>query len=78
MQPPMQCKLANAKHQIWPGQTLVTTSVSGGMLPAAVYVPPNHDGFATMLNVLLFLHGFYVPSVGVDQFRQYSCVRTGP
>jgi hypothetical protein len=59
----MQCKLANAKHQIWPGQTLVTTSVSGGMLPAAVYVPPNHDGFATMLNVLLFLHGFYVPSV---------------
>ena len=59
----MQCKLANAKHQIWPGRTLVTTSVSGGMLPAAVYVPPNHDGFATTLNVLLFLHGFYVPSV---------------
>jgi hypothetical protein len=58
----MQCKLAEEKQQVWPGRTFTTTSVSGGMLPAAVYMPPIHNGSATMLNVLLFLHGWYVPS----------------
>jgi hypothetical protein len=58
----MQCKLGEVKNPVWPGRTFFTTSVSGGMLPAAVYMPPNHNASATMLNVLLFLHGFYVGS----------------
>jgi len=58
----MQCKLAEVKLKVWPGRTFTTTSVSGGMLPAAVYMPPIHNGSATTLNVLLFLHGWYVPS----------------
>ena len=32
------------------------------MLPAAVYMPPSHNGAASKLNVLLFLHGYYVGS----------------
>src|SRR6476660_7004533 len=58
----MQCKLGEVKHPVWPGRTFFTTSVGGGMLPAAVYMPPNHNVSANMLNVLLFLHGFYVTS----------------
>ena len=58
----MQCKLGEVKNPVWPGRTFFTTSVSGGMLPAAVYIPPNHNAAANVLNVLLFLHGFYVGS----------------
>src|SRR5206468_2955828 len=58
----MQCKLGEVKNPVWPGRTFFTTSVDGGMLPTAVYMPPNHTASANMLNVLLFLHGFYVGS----------------
>ena len=58
----MQCKLGEVQNPVWPGRTFFTTSVGGDMLPAAVYMPPNHNTSANMLNVLLFLHGFYVTS----------------
>ncbi len=58
----MQCKLGEVQNPVWLGRTFFTTSVSDDMLPAAVYMPPNHNASATMLNVLLFLHGFYVSS----------------
>jgi hypothetical protein len=58
----MQCKLGEVKNPVWPGRTFFTTSVGGGMLPAAVYMPPNHNASANRLNVLLFLHGYYVGS----------------
>jgi hypothetical protein len=58
----MQCKLGEVQNPVWPGRTFFTTSVGGGMLPAAVYMPPNHNASANILNVLLFLHGYYVGS----------------
>ncbi len=58
----MQCVLKEVEHPVWPGRTFFTKSVSGDMLPAAVYMPPNHNPSANMLNVLLFLHGYYVGS----------------
>jgi hypothetical protein len=58
----MQCKLTEVTHKVWPGRTFFTTSVSGGMRPAAVYMPPNHNESSRALNVLMFFHGFYVGS----------------
>ena len=58
----MHCKLAEAKKKTRPGRTFFTTSVGGGMLPAAVFMPPNHNVSAATLNILFFLHGWYVGS----------------
>jgi hypothetical protein len=58
----MQCKLTEVEHKVWLGRTFFTTSVSDNMLPAGVYMPPNHHYSSRMVNVLLFLHGFHVNS----------------
>lgn len=58
----MRCKLAETPNKTLLGRTFLTVSTDGEMLPAAVYMPPNHNKDSRTLNVVLYLHGWYVGS----------------
>lgn len=54
------CELERKDNDIFPGTTLFTKRLAPGMKPTAVYLPPTHHAEATKLDVVIWLHGFYV------------------
>ena len=54
----MPCELKNEDINTYPGVTLFSTG--GCLKPTAVYIPPTHVATNNALNVVIWLHGFYV------------------
>src|SRR5262245_27724461 len=59
----MACELKKDDKSTFPGHTYYSTDghACAGR-HTAVYLPPNHNFESKTLNVVLFLHGFYVSS----------------
>ncbi|MET4219381.1 hypothetical protein ACVWWG_006221 [Bradyrhizobium sp. LB7.2] len=54
------CELEQKDATSFPGVTLFTKRLAPGMKPTAVYLPPKHVTTATKLDIVIWLHGFYV------------------
>jgi hypothetical protein len=54
------CELEQKDATSFPGVTLFTKRLAPGMKPTAVYLPPKHVTAATKLDIVIWLHGFYV------------------
>lgn len=54
------CELEQKDINAFPGTTLFTKRQAPGMMPTAVYLPPKHVTATTKLDVVIWLHGFYV------------------
>jgi hypothetical protein len=54
------CELEQKDAKSFPGVTLFTKRLAPGMKPTAVYLPPKHVSAATKLDIVIWLHGFYV------------------
>ncbi len=58
----MPCELQEDRVKTFSGLTLFTKPGSPCLCRTAVYLPPTHAWTNTALNVVLWLHGFYVSS----------------
>ena len=56
----MPCELEQDSVKTFPGLTLFSKRGSACRKPTAVYLPPKHLATNHALNVVLWLHGFYV------------------
>jgi hypothetical protein len=56
----MPCELEEKDIGLFPGRTLFTRRATQCMKPTAIYLPPNRAGSDNTLDVVIWLHGFYV------------------
>ena len=56
----MPCELEQHDIGTFPGVTLLTKRTAPCMKPTAVYLPPKHVASGNKLDVVIWLHGFYV------------------
>src|SRR6266702_527780 len=56
----MPCELEEDDIGAFPGKTLFTKDASRCIKPTAVYLPPKPEASGNKLNVVIWLHGFYV------------------
>ena len=57
----MPCELEEQDVGIFPGRTLFTKRATPCMKPTAIYLPPKRAGSDNSVDVVIWLHGFYVP-----------------
>jgi hypothetical protein len=59
----MPCELVDDQVKGFPGLTLFSATDTGCMTPTGVYLPRNPSGPSNALNVVLWLHGYYVSDI---------------
>ena len=59
----MTCELETETNDYFSGTSLYSKPYSRCLKETSVYLPPNHDNSrSSLLNVVVWLHGFYVPN----------------
>ena len=56
----MRCELEEDDIGTFPGVTLFTKATAHCIKPTAVYLPPKSAASSNMLDVVIWLHGFFV------------------
>jgi hypothetical protein len=58
----MTCELETETNDYFSGTSLYSKPYSHCLKETSVYLPPAHDNAKNLLNVVIWLHGFYVPN----------------